>query len=276
MKCSKPKGSSCQVFTGKDGTQKPRCVCPKTCPSNYGRQYDNECLLHKEACRKHRQITVSYHGECLAKQAPCSKEDFAEFPFRLLNWFLHLREIDEFGVVNDTTTQALMTKKQRKELAKWQFEVLDVNKDGTLSQRDLMEFRYRLMPLEHCAGEFFRSCDANGKQNVRLEEWIYCLVKRSEKWYEEFMEVLEYAKRRGHFSKCPKEYKHYCIKGKCRYVVDEQQPACICEKGYIGSRCELLDFFYQRGDQKQIIIASLIAAMVLLIILIIFICICAQ
>ncbi|MGH0151123.1 UNVERIFIED_CONTAM: hypothetical protein FKN15_019682 [Acipenser sinensis] len=43
-------------------------------------------------------------------------------------------------------------------------------------------------------------------------------------------EVLEYAKRRGHFSKCPKEYKHYCIKGKCRYVVDEQQPACICEK----------------------------------------------
>lgn len=194
MTCSKPKGSWCQVFTGKDGTQKPRCVCPKTCPSephpvcsNYGRQYDNECLLHKEACRKHRQITVSYHGECLAKQAPCSKEDFAEFPFRLLNWFLHLREIDEFGVVNDTTTQALMTKKQRKELAKWQFEVLDINKDGTLSQRDLMEFRYRLMPLEHCAGEFFRSCDANGKQNVRLEEWIYCLVKRSEKWYEEFM-----------------------------------------------------------------------------------------
>ncbi|MGH0132165.1 UNVERIFIED_CONTAM: hypothetical protein FKN15_034871, partial [Acipenser sinensis] len=50
----------------------------------------------------------------------------------------------------------------------------------------------------------------------------------------------------------------------------------ICENGYIGSRCELLDFFYQRGDQKQIIIASLIAAMVLLIILIIFICICAQ
>ncbi|KAK1174752.1 probetacellulin-like [Acipenser oxyrinchus oxyrinchus] len=89
-------------------------------------------------------------------------------------------------------------------------------------------------------------------------------------------EVIEHAKRRGHFSKCPKEYKHYCIKGKCRYVVDEQEPACICEKGYIGSRCELLDFFYQRGDQKQIIIASLIAAMVLLIILIIFICICAH
>ena len=34
-------------------------------------------------------------------------------------------------------------------------------------------------------------------------------------------------KRRGHFSRCPKQYKHYCIKGRCRFVVAEQTPSCV-------------------------------------------------
>ncbi|XP_032696123.1 probetacellulin isoform X2 [Lontra canadensis] len=34
-------------------------------------------------------------------------------------------------------------------------------------------------------------------------------------------------KRRGHFARCPKQYKHYCIKGRCRFVVAEQTPSCV-------------------------------------------------
>ncbi|KAM5272239.1 probetacellulin isoform 2-T2 [Ctenodactylus gundi] len=34
-------------------------------------------------------------------------------------------------------------------------------------------------------------------------------------------------KRKGHFSRCPKQYKHYCIKGRCRFVVAEQTPSCV-------------------------------------------------
>ncbi|XP_042328865.1 probetacellulin isoform X2 [Sceloporus undulatus] len=82
--------------------------------------------------------------------------------------------------------------------------------------------------------------------------------------------------RRGHFSKCPEEYKHYCVKGKCRYVAVEQTPACICEKGYTGARCDRLDLFYLRGDQGQMVVVSLIAVMVLLIILVVCICICTH
>nr|XP_020662866.1 probetacellulin isoform X3 [Pogona vitticeps]XP_020662867.1 probetacellulin isoform X3 [Pogona vitticeps] len=83
-------------------------------------------------------------------------------------------------------------------------------------------------------------------------------------------------RRRGHFSKCPEEYKHYCVKGRCRYVTVEQVPACHCEKGYTGARCERLDLFYLRGDQGQIVVVSLIAVMVLLIILIASMCICTH
>ncbi|XP_065261180.1 probetacellulin-like [Emys orbicularis] len=83
-------------------------------------------------------------------------------------------------------------------------------------------------------------------------------------------------RRRGHFSKCPEEYKHYCVKGRCRYVMAEETPACVCEKGYTGARCERVDIFYLRGDQGQIAVICLIVAMVALIGLIICICTCSH
>ncbi|XP_051660809.1 probetacellulin [Manacus candei] len=83
-------------------------------------------------------------------------------------------------------------------------------------------------------------------------------------------------RRQGHFSRCPEEYKHYCVKGRCRFLVAEQAPACVCERGYTGARCERVDLFYLRGDQGQIVIISLIAAIVTLIILVVGICLCSH
>ncbi|XP_063003613.1 probetacellulin [Elgaria multicarinata webbii] len=81
---------------------------------------------------------------------------------------------------------------------------------------------------------------------------------------------------RGHFSKCPEEYKHYCVKGRCRYVAVEKTPACVCESGYTGARCERLDLFYLRGDHSQIVVICLIAVMVSFIILIACTCTCTH
>ncbi|XP_049743052.1 probetacellulin isoform X2 [Elephas maximus indicus] len=84
------------------------------------------------------------------------------------------------------------------------------------------------------------------------------------------------SKRKGHFSRCPKQYKHYCIKGRCRFVVAEQTPSCVCEEGYTGARCERVDLFYLRGDRGQILVICLIAVMVIFIILVIGVCTCCQ
>ncbi|XP_009894282.2 probetacellulin [Dryobates pubescens] len=83
-------------------------------------------------------------------------------------------------------------------------------------------------------------------------------------------------KRQGHFSRCPEEYKHYCVKGRCRFLLAEETPACVCEQGYTGARCERVDIFYLRGDQGQIVIISVIAAIVTLIILVVCACICSH
>lgn len=53
-------------------------------------------------------------------------------------------------------------------------------------------------------------------------------------------------------------------------------PLHRCEQGYTGARCERVDIFYLRGDQGQIVIISLIAAIVTLIILVVCACLCSQ
>uniref|UniRef100_A0A8C3NTF6 Probetacellulin n=1 Tax=Cyanoderma ruficeps TaxID=181631 RepID=A0A8C3NTF6_9PASS len=83
-------------------------------------------------------------------------------------------------------------------------------------------------------------------------------------------------RRQSHFSRCPEEFQHYCVKGRCRFLVAEQAPACVCERGYTGARCERVDLFYLRGDQGQIVIISLIVAIVTLIILVVGICLCSH
>ncbi|KAJ8287303.1 hypothetical protein GJAV_G00050020 [Gymnothorax javanicus] len=47
-------------------------------------------------------------------------------------------------------------------------------------------------------------------------------------------EIITTAKWSGHFTKCPQDYTHYCIHGKCRFVHEQDTPSCICPKGYIG------------------------------------------
>ncbi|XP_077159805.1 probetacellulin [Paroedura picta] len=83
-------------------------------------------------------------------------------------------------------------------------------------------------------------------------------------------------RHRRHFVQCPEEYQHYCVKGQCRYVAAQETPACVCERGFTGARCERLDLFYLRGDQGQILVITLIAVLMLLVILVVGLCIFAH
>uniref|UniRef100_UPI00398EE676 probetacellulin-like n=1 Tax=Pristiophorus japonicus TaxID=55135 RepID=UPI00398EE676 len=79
-----------------------------------------------------------------------------------------------------------------------------------------------------------------------------------------------------HFTKCPKQFRHYCVEGQCRFLLTEQRPSCVCKSGYTGSRCEFVDMFYLIGKQDHYVIVGLVLTMVVLVILIIIICICVH
>ncbi|XP_060104139.1 probetacellulin-like [Heteronotia binoei] len=91
-----------------------------------------------------------------------------------------------------------------------------------------------------------------------------------------FLDAPAQLRQRRHFAPCPEEYQHYCVKGRCRYVAARETPACICERGFTGARCERLDLFYLRGDQGQIVVIALIVVLVMLIILVVGLCTCAH
>ncbi|CAG6016742.1 unnamed protein product [Menidia menidia] len=194
LKCHSPVGSWCQVVEEK-GIPVPKCICPQSCPrqrapvcSVVGKTYGNECLLHKEACRKRRRISLAHSGPCLVPKSECTEEELGQFPYRLMDWFLLLSRMGK-SYTPAALPQTCLSHTQRTQLAKQRFTLLDKNKDGKLSRRDLRKLHYKRMPLEHCATSFFRSCDYNRNKKVTLKEWTTCLVDRSETWFHHFMSV---------------------------------------------------------------------------------------
>ncbi|XP_076843916.1 SPARC-like protein 1 [Brachyhypopomus gauderio] len=193
LKCYSPTGSWCQVI--KNGkVSVPKCVCPTTCPwqetpvcSVLGKTYSNECLLHKDACRKKRHITKAHDGPCFGSAEECSDQELAQFPYRLLDWFLLLSRMGK--PYTAAPTQSCLSHSHRMQLAQRKFAQLDRNRDGNLSRRDLKKLHHKRIPQEHCATAFFQSCDRNRNKKVTLREWTSCLVNRSEKWFQNFMSV---------------------------------------------------------------------------------------
>ncbi|KAK7901883.1 hypothetical protein WMY93_018652 [Mugilogobius chulae] len=194
LKCRSPVGSWCQVVKDK-GVLVPKCICPKTCSrqrapvcSVVGKTYMNECLLHKESCRKRRRTGLAHAGPCKVPRANCTQEELGQFPYRLLDWFLLLSRMGE-SYAPDAPTQSCLSHAQRIQLAQQRFALLDRNGDRKLSRRDLKKLHYKRMPLEHCATSFFQSCDRDRNRKVTLKEWTACLVDNSETWFYHFMSI---------------------------------------------------------------------------------------
>ncbi|XP_073725834.1 SPARC-like protein 1 isoform X1 [Misgurnus anguillicaudatus] len=172
-----------EAIPGQSGSRQGAPVC-----SVLGKMYSNECLLHKEACRKKRRIGKAHTGACLVSNSQCTEDELGQFPYRLLDWFLLLSRMGE-RYTPAAPSQSCLTHTQRTQLAQTRFNLLDRNRDGKLSRRDLRKLRYKRMPLEHCAQRFFQSCDKNKNKKVTLTEWTSCLVNRSERWFQDFMSM---------------------------------------------------------------------------------------
>jgi len=53
----------------------------------------------------------------LASQTKCRAEELRQFPFRLLDWFVHLKDTNEFGSVDPRKTITTINLVERRETA---------------------------------------------------------------------------------------------------------------------------------------------------------------
>ncbi|XP_068277668.1 protransforming growth factor alpha isoform X1 [Nyctibius grandis] len=69
---------------------------------------------------------------------------------------------------------------------------------------------------------------------------------------------------RSHFNDCPDSHSQFCFHGTCRFLVQEDKPACVCHSGYVGTRCEHADLLavVAANQKKQTITALVVVSVV--------------
>uniref|UniRef100_A0A8C5M1D7 Transforming growth factor alpha n=1 Tax=Leptobrachium leishanense TaxID=445787 RepID=A0A8C5M1D7_9ANUR len=68
----------------------------------------------------------------------------------------------------------------------------------------------------------------------------------------------------SHFNECPASHTDFCFNGICRFLVQESAPACICQPGFVGTRCEHADLLavVAANQKKQTITALVVVSVV--------------
>lgn len=89
-----------------------------------GRTYRNECLLHKEACRKRRRTGLAHTGPCLVPKAKCTEEELSQFPYRLLDWFLLLSRMGK-SYSPAAPPQSCLSHARRTQLAQFSWQIME-------------------------------------------------------------------------------------------------------------------------------------------------------
>ncbi|KAF1467270.1 UNVERIFIED_CONTAM: Protransforming growth factor alpha, partial [Eudyptes pachyrhynchus] len=79
---------------------------------------------------------------------------------------------------------------------------------------------------------------------------------------------------RSHFNDCPDSHSQFCFHGTCRFLVQEDKPACVCHLGYVGTRCEHADLLaVVAANQKKQTITALVVVSVVASALLIGVCV---
>ncbi|KAJ8379850.1 hypothetical protein SKAU_G00006280 [Synaphobranchus kaupii] len=56
---------------------------------------------------------------------------------------------------------------------------------------------------------------------------------------------------RSHFGDCPDSHSQFCFHGTCRFLIQEETPACVCHVGFVGMRCEHADLLAVVATKQQ-------------------------
>ncbi|XP_023136081.1 protransforming growth factor alpha isoform X2 [Amphiprion ocellaris] len=78
---------------------------------------------------------------------------------------------------------------------------------------------------------------------------------------------------RSHFDDCPDSQQHFCFHGTCRFLIQEEAPACVCHPGFVGMRCEHADLLaVVATNHRQQTVATVLVLCVIGCVLIMVLC----
>ncbi|XP_076870573.1 protransforming growth factor alpha isoform X2 [Brachyhypopomus gauderio] len=76
----------------------------------------------------------------------------------------------------------------------------------------------------------------------------------------------------SHFAECPDTHNDFCFHGTCRFLIVEETPACVCQQGFIGMRCEHADLLavVATNHTQQTVATMLVLCVMATVVLMLF------
>ncbi|XP_026862594.2 LOW QUALITY PROTEIN: tomoregulin-2a [Electrophorus electricus] len=254
------------------------CICDFKCNNDYvpvcgsnNENYENECLLRRDACKQQTEILVLSEGSCPVEAGSGSGDEGNEGSAENGQKETSTCDICQFGASCDVDAEDV-----------WCVCNIDCShisfnpvcasdgrsydnpcqvKEASCQRQERIEVKF----LGHCQGDMITGTSPGDGHYVRAD------------YPEEKPEVSEVA--RGLYIPCPEHYKNYCVHGDCEYPNMLSIPSCSCHSGFIGPQCDTKEYnvlyvgCQAPGKLRYVLIASIIGALQVAIICVVVLCI---
>ncbi|XP_076854486.1 tomoregulin-2a isoform X2 [Brachyhypopomus gauderio] len=253
------------------------CICDFKCNNDYvpvcgsnNENYENECLLRRDACKQQSEIMVFSEGACPLAGSGSGDEAGNEGSAENGQKETSTCDICQFGAECDVDAEDV-----------WCVCNIDCShisfnpvcasdgrsydnpcqvKEASCQRQERIEVKF----LGHCQGDMITGTSPGDGHYARAD------------YPEEKPEVSEVA--RGLYIPCPEHYKNYCVHGDCEYPNMLSTPSCSCHSGFIGPQCDTKEYnvLYVvpgSGKLRYVLIASIIGALQVAVICVVVLCI---
>ncbi|XP_036417825.1 tomoregulin-2a isoform X2 [Colossoma macropomum] len=253
------------------------CICDFKCNNDFvpvcgsnNENYENECLLRRDACKQQTEILVVSEGSCPVEPGSGSGDEGNEGSAENGQKETSTCDICQFGAECDVDAEDV-----------WCVCNIDCShisfnpvcasdgrsydnpcqvKEASCQRQERIEVKF----LGHCQGDMITGNKPGDGHYARAD------------YPEEKPEVSEVA--RGLYIPCPEHYKNYCVNGVCEYPNMLSKPSCSCHSGYSGPQCDTKEYnvLYVvpgSGKFRYVLIASIIGALQVAIICVVVLCI---
>ncbi|KAK1797669.1 hypothetical protein P4O66_008031 [Electrophorus voltai] len=262
------------------------CICDFKCNNDYvpvcgsnNENYENECLLRRDACKQQTEILVLSEGSCPVGKSECvyvqagsgSGDEGRSFGGGArvqqrgrgrgleASVLLHPCDIPGGVVVTGNEGSAENGQKETSTCDICQFGAeCDVDAEDVWCVCNIDCSHISFNPV--CASDgrsYDNPCqvkEASCQRQERIEVKFlgHCQgdmitgTSPGDGHYvradypEEKPEVSEVA--RGLYIPCPEHYKNYCVHGDCEYPNMLSTPSCSCHSGFIGPQCDTKEY----------------------------------
>uniref|UniRef100_A0A8C4Q5B3 Transmembrane protein with EGF-like and two follistatin-like domains 2a n=1 Tax=Eptatretus burgeri TaxID=7764 RepID=A0A8C4Q5B3_EPTBU len=220
-----------------------------------GLTYDTACHMRQASCRLQRNITVVSYG-------PCYNGECGSLKSTKCGICLYGSECDEdaedVGCVCNIDCAGHNSNPV-------------CASDGVSYENPCLVKEASCMKQQRIEVRFLGKCPSDSTKGHSTR------VARTFEAERDVIRDLDEPIARDYGMPCPEQFRSFCINGYCEYSGNQQEPACLCEPGYVGRQCEskenMLYVVPDGNNLRYVLIAAVVGAVQLTVTFALVVCV---